>query len=396
MAGLWLVVQCRRGEPAEWVGRLPFTFGRQKGKFNRQERGESTQDQVTQQGGTVEMERKAPDPTQGRNPERTLPSTAFTRFAWGVAGYSLLVVLWGYFLRISESGDGCGTDWPLCLGEVLPTGSTFPTFVEFSHRLTSGIVLLLVVALYVWARRALPRGHAVRTGAGLALILTITESLFGAILVVFGWVAGDISTGRILIRPAHVTNTFLLMAALLVTAWWAQRGVTSIPKPNRGEKTGLGALTPILLPIGAFFVISWTGSWTGLAATAFPADSVREGMSQYLAPEHLLIYLRMSHPLLALVAVWITVRFALETRSAVSQFAVEQGAPHDAALPRLALAVGIFAALQLVAGPVTIVLGNPVYMRLVHLLLADLLWAALVVTASARLEISGRRLLQHK
>jgi heme A synthase len=321
-------------------------------------------------------------------------SRGFTRFACGVAGYSLLVILWGYFLRISESGDGCGTDWPLCHGEVLPTGSPFPTFVEFSHRLTSGLVLLLVIALYLWARRAFPKKHAVRTGAGLALLLTLTESLFGAILVVFGWVATDISTGRILIRPVHVTNTFLLMAALLLTAWWATRGVSRIPRPIAGsgarEEPGshdFGALSPLLLPIGAFMVLSWTGAWTGLAATAFPAETVREGMGQYLDAEHLLIYLRMTHPLLAVVAVALFLRFA---RSSWGM--APRAAPGDRAIPRLAVGVGILAALQLVAGPVTIVLGNPVTLRLLHLLLADLLWAGVVVLASARLEAANSAL----
>jgi heme A synthase len=317
-------------------------------------------------------QRRPADEAQGSSP-------AFTRFAWGVAAYSLLVILWGYFLRISESGDGCGTDWPLCHGEVLPTGSPFPTFVEFSHRLTSGIVLLLVVALYFWARRRFPKGHAVRTAAGFSLLLTLTESLFGAILVVFGWVATDISTGRILIRPVHVTNTFLLMAALLLTAWWAHRGVSALPRPRTGS--ALGSLRPLLLPLGGFMALSWTGAWTGLAATAFPAETVREGMGQYLDPEHLLIYLRMTHPLLALGVIWALLRFARSTWQLA-----HDAAPWDRALPRLALGIGVLASLQLVAGPVTIVLGNPVSLRLTHLLLADLLWAALVVTASARLE----------
>jgi heme A synthase len=301
------------------------------------------------------------------------PETRHRRFAFfasGVFVYSLLAILWGYFLRISESGDGCGTDWPLCHGAVVPEAAHFSTFVEFTHRLSSGVVLLLVAAMAVWAFRAFPRGAAVRRGAGASLLLTLSESLFGAVLVVFGWVAGDVSTGRILIRPLHVTNTFLLMAALALTAWWALRGTPRVP-PLRAA--GVRLLLPAFL---GTLALAWTGAWTGLAATAFPATTLQEGMGQYLAPEHLLVPLRMLHPVLAVGVVILLVRLALRVRER-----------HAASTPRrLAVAVGGLALVQLVVGPVTILLGNPVAARLGHLLLADLLWVALILLGSTVLE----------
>ncbi len=304
----------------------------------------------------------------------------FAIFAWGVFGYSLLAILWGYFLRISESGDGCGTDWPLCHGAVVPQAAEFSTFVEFTHRLSSGVVLLLVMAMAIWAFKAFPRGAAVRKGAGAALLLTLSESLFGAVLVVFGWVAGDVSLGRILIRPFHVTNTFLLMAALALTAWWAVRRTSRLP-PLPAD--GVRLLLPAFL---GTLALAWTGAWTGLAATAFPAPTLQEGMGQYLEPEHLLVPLRMLHPVLAVGVVLLLVRLALRVREG-----------HPAATPgRLALAVGVLAAVQLVVGPVTILLGNPVAARLGHLLLADLLWVALVLLGSAVLEEEARGAPAHR
>jgi heme A synthase len=318
----------------------------------------------------------APPPPRRRR--LSLSPAAFARMAWGVGGYTLAVILWGYFLRISESGDGCGTDWPLCHGEVIPASPTFSTLVEFSHRLTSGVVLLAVLALAFVAFRSFPRGHALRFGAGAALVLTLTESLFGAVLVVFGWVAGDISLGRTLIRPVHVTNTFLLMASLALTAWWATRLVSTLPRP------GPGALRPLVLPLLGVLALAWTGAWTGLAVTAFPAESLGEGLGQYVAPEHILIWLRMSHPVLALAVIVLLVRLARDTWA----LAQHRG---DGALGRLAVGVGALAAVQLLAGPLTIAAGNPVGMRLFHLLLADLLWVALVLLVSARFESALHR-----
>jgi heme A synthase len=241
--------------------------------------------------------------------EPTVRNRQFSLFAWGVFGYSLLAILWGYFLRISESGDGCGTDWPLCHGAVVPATPHFSTFVEFTHRLSSGLVLLLVLAMAVWAFRAFPRGAAVRKAAGASLLFTVSESLFGAVLVVFGWVATDVSTGRILIRPVHVTNTFLLMAALVLTAWWASRGTSRVPS-LRSDRVRL--LLPGML---GTLALAWTGAWTGLATTAFPAQTLQEGVGQYLDPEHLLVSLRMLHPLLAVAVVAILIRMVLPAPS---------------------------------------------------------------------------------
>jgi heme A synthase len=294
-----------------------------------------------------------------------MESRRFPAFAVGISVYTLATILWGYFLRISESGDGCGTDWPLCHGAMVPAEAAFPTWVEFIHRASSGMVLVLVAALALAAWRSFPRGHALRVGAGLALLFTVTESLFGALLVVFGLVAEDISTARILIRPLHVTNTFMLMAALAFTAWAAVRGVSARPErrwPNRA--TGLALLGTLAL--------AWTGSWTGLASTAFPAASVGEGVGQYLSAEHFLIYLRTIHPLVAVGVVTYLVRFALRLRA------------ENAAGPLRSLAsvAGVLAVIQLLMGGATILLLQPAWMRLLHLALADLLWVAVVLVAA--------------
>lgn len=294
----------------------------------------------------------------------------FSVFAWGVLAYSLVVIAWGYFLRISESGNGCGTDWPLCEGAIVPTAAEFPTWVELIHRMSSGVVLIAVLAMALWAFRVFPRAHAVRKAAAAAVVLTITESLFGALLVVFGWVAGDISTARILIRPFHVTNNFLLMAALGLTAWWAARGVRRAPPFSSLGRAG------ILLPAAAILLLASTGSWTGLADTAFPVERLGEGLAQYVHPEHVLIYLRAVHPVIALITVGLVARFVIGVSKR----------PADPTQRRLGLIVGTLAAAQLVVGPLTILLLHPAGLRLFHLALADLLWLSFVFLSSATLE----------
>lgn len=294
----------------------------------------------------------------------------YRAFAWGVLGYSLCVILWGYFLRISESGDGCGTDWPLCSGEVVPASGGFPTWVEFTHRASSGLVLVLVVGLAALAFRRFGRGHPVRRAALASVLFTVTESLFGAVLVVFGWVAGDVSAGRVLIRPFHVTNTFLLMGALGLTAWWASRNVARVTWPGGPESRKFLAAAAGLLALAA------TGSWAGLAGTAFPAASIAGGLAQYVDPAHLLIYLRTAHPVVAVLALVLLVR-------ATGMSIPPRGEGVRRPLTRLVWALG---AAQPAVGTLTVLLLHPTGLRLLHLALADLLWLATLLLWSTHLE----------
>src|SRR5713101_9203967 len=77
----------------------------------------------------------------------------FTRYAWAVLGWNLLVILWGAYVRATGSGAGCGSHWPLCNGEFLPTTPQTQTVIEFTHRVTSGLSLVLVAILLIWCWR---------------------------------------------------------------------------------------------------------------------------------------------------------------------------------------------------------------------------------------------------
>src|SRR5688572_1368176 len=94
----------------------------------------------------------------------------FSRFAWGVVAYNILVVLWGAWVRITGSGAGCGEHWPTCNGQLVPRSPSVQTLIEYSHRLTSGVCLVLSLAVFVWALRLFGPGHRVRRFAGWAFL----------------------------------------------------------------------------------------------------------------------------------------------------------------------------------------------------------------------------------
>ena len=288
----------------------------------------------------------------------------FAKYACLVLVYNLAVIAWGAYVRASGSGAGCGSHWPLCNGAVIPRSPTSQTLIEFSHRLTSGLALLLVVGLVVWAFRAYERAHPVRRWAIASAVFILTEALIGAGLVLFEYVAENKSIARAYWMSGHLFNTFLLLASLALTAWsalddkwWRAR-----------EPVALDWVLAVAI-IGTL-TLGVSGAVTALGATLFPVTSLAEGLRQDLSPtSHVLIRLRFYHPLIAvLVSTWLlfAANFARTQRPGVWT-------------NRFAAALMGLVVIQLLAGLTNLLLHAPIWLQLVHLLLSDLLWLALIL-----------------
>lgn len=287
------------------------------------------------------------------------------RYTWVVLIYNLAVISWGAYVRATGSGAGCGAHWPLCNGEVVLRAPAIETLIEFSHRATSGLALVSVVVMFIWARRITSPGHPVRVGATLSLVLMLSEAALGAGLVLFQLVADNASAARAFAVAAHLLNTFLLLAALTLSVYWASGGrVLRVDVRREGM---------IRLSLGAFalLVVSVAGAITALGDTLFPSTSIAAGLSADLsATSHMLIRLRTIHPVLAVMV-------ALYLMTSVWQMA-------DGAVKARSLA-GVLTwllAVQLVAGMVNVLLLAPVWLQLVHLLLADAVWITYVFLAA--------------
>src|ERR1700687_3408563 len=146
------------------------------------------------------------------------------RFAWAALCWNVAVVLWGAYVRATGSGAGCGNRWPLCDGHVVGGSAKAQTIVEFTHRITSVISLLMVTGLVVWCWRVTKKGDWARYSAVLAAAFLANEALLGAALVLLKHVANDQSAGRILLFCLHFGNTLLLLAMLSLTAAWLSNG----------------------------------------------------------------------------------------------------------------------------------------------------------------------------
>jgi cytochrome c oxidase assembly protein subunit 15 len=95
-----------------------------------------------------------------------------------------IVLLAGALVTKTESGRGCGDDWPLCNGKFIPA-YTIESLIEYSHRAVTGVVGLLVLFTALWVWKAL-RNHteAVLYAFG-ALFFTILQAILGAMAVMW-------------------------------------------------------------------------------------------------------------------------------------------------------------------------------------------------------------------
>lgn len=299
----------------------------------------------------------------------------FAKYAWFVVAYNLLVIVWGAYVRASKSGDGCGSHWPLCNGEVLPFSSTSKTLIEFSHRFTSGLALISMIVLLVWAFRYFPRRRVGRVYAALAMVFMLTEAAIGAGLVLFEYVAENKSMARALWMSAHLINTFLLLAMLSLTAWAATR--------NEQARLRDQGVIPWIFAAAVLgvLVLGVSGAVTALGGTLFPVTSLAEGLRQDLSPTaHVLIRLRFFHPFIALGVGALLVMTARTARTA-------RIGSWTAFFSNGLIAVVL---LQLLAGLVNLLLHAPIWLQLIHLLLSDLLWIALVLLAHSALTDPAR------
>jgi heme A synthase len=302
----------------------------------------------------------------------------FARFAWTVLGYTVLVAVWGAFVRATGSGAGCGNHWPLCNGEVLPRAPAVETLIELSHRLTSGLLGPLAVALAVWAWRRFGGRHRIARAALAGLVLTVAEALVGAGLVRFDLVADDASVARGLVMAAHLLNTFLLLAALALAAAWASGWAAGPAGPRRPEPGARGGAARWLLAGGlaAVAVLGASGAVTALGDTLFPvAEMTDEAVAELPAAARLLIRLRVLHPFLAVGAAAYLIVMAVAVRTLAPAPRVD----------RLAWTLGALFTVELAAGLLNVALAAPVWLQLVHLTLAYLVWLTLVLLAAEAL-----------
>ncbi len=271
------------------------------------------------------------------------------------------MIVWGAYVRASGSGAGCGAHWPLCNGVLIPESQAQKTWVEFSHRLSSGVLITLVGGLFVSAWRLFPRSSFAFKAAALSFFAVWLEALIGAFLVLLRLVEHDQSVLRVVSVSLHLVNTLFLLAALVCAALAPLKKTPRWRWPLPDERWWPRGLLVGFAALGAL------GAVAALGDTLFPPSSVLGGIvADFSDSRHIAERIRVLHPLLAVswagaFAYWVA--------------GVYERMPRFKRLGQLALAI---AGLNLTLGMLNIFLLAPLWLQMLHLLIAILLWIVFI------------------
>lgn len=265
-----------------------------------------------------------------------------TRLASTAALATYLLIVLGGIVRISGSGLGCGDEWPVCHGRLIPSFTDVATLIEWSHRLVAGIVSLLVASLaaVTWWQRHRTDGTRSGIGAYVALGLLAVQVALGAVTV------------RLHLPPwtvvLHLGTAMALFAALLYVVLGEPRFRPSMP-----------ALAAAVL--GCFTILLGAMTANLGAATACAGFPLCNG--QLVPAARSLAAVQWTHRLFAYGLFAYLLLWAAASR--------RRG-------PALALAV---ATLQIGVAAAMILLGLPRGLQATHVAVGALVWAVLVIVA---------------
>ncbi len=289
---------------------------------------------------------------------------AYVRFAWITLAVTIVVIVWGAVVRATGSGAGCGSHWPFCNGDVVPLAPATETIIEFTHRLTSGVAMVLALVMALWARRLFAPGHPARRWAMYAFVFMLIEAAIGAGIVLLELVADDTSPLRAGYIAVHLTNTMFLVGAMTAAIRFAgapghraigPSGDRAIGASGGEGIAGARAWQWQAVALAMMVIVAAAGAIVALGDTLFPHASLAEGIAADTDPtSHFLIRLRIWHPILAGVASIVAI-----------------------AAYRRALVTGCVL-FQVGLGVINLLMLAPLPLQMAHLLVSNLLWMAMV------------------
>lgn len=299
----------------------------------------------------------------------------YYRFVLFTIIYNVFVILWGAFVRATGSGAGCGRHWPLCNGEVIPMATSVHTQIEFTHRITSGLSLPLVLFAAYWGFQLFPKPSPGRRFSLIAAISIVLEALIGAGLVLFELVSHNQSLKRTLSMALHFSNTLVLIASLVLMACYALRGAHHhyFWHENPLKK-------PVLTFTSLFAALGMAGAITALGDTLFPSASLAHGLqADWDVTSHFLIRLRIIHPILAMT-------FALFFAPWVYSFTQEHPSSEISRKGKIAL---FLLASNLLLGGLNLYWLAPISLQLIHLFFGVGVWIAILLFFEALLSLKS-------
>ncbi len=292
------------------------------------------------------------------------------RLSVATAALAYVLIVLGGIVRITGSGLGCGDDWPLCNGRLIPPLDDIRTLIEYTHRLVAALLSVLVVGLAVLA--VLKRSQPGLSGPGnplraalLALVLLITQVLLGAVTV---WL--ELSAWVVVL---HLGTALALLATLVVLALRAGQPISSTAGGSGSDRSlgkatlAAGVLVALTLLLGGLTA----NLGAGAACQGFPLCSGQiwpsgtgSGGSGGSGLAHVHWIHRLAAYALMLYLLWLAL--TAHRTSASRPLRVATWA-----------AVGL-AASQVAVAAVMVLAGLPPLWRVAHVAVGSALWVTLV------------------
>jgi cytochrome c oxidase assembly protein subunit 15 len=139
----------------------------------------------------------------------------------------LVVLVMGARVTSTGSAQGCGRDWPLCNGKLVPD-LTFAAAIEFSHRAVTGIEGVLIVALTVAVLALYRDQRPIQVLAPLMLGFLLLQAGMGAAAVKYPEAP--------VVLARHFGISLIALASTALTALYIRRpgAMLAAPAVSRG------------------------------------------------------------------------------------------------------------------------------------------------------------------
>jgi heme A synthase len=303
------------------------------------------------------------------------PSVGFRRLAVWTAVITYLLIIWGGIVRVTGSGNGCGTSdqWPLCHGSLLPAWQ-LNTLIEFTHRWLASIctilVIVLTVATWVWHRHQ----RKILVGTSVAAGLFVVQIALGAITV-----ETNLPGGVVML---HLANALLLFAVLIYVAVVATTVGTARQSPGLGAAANAALKVPVVIAVVATYVVALSGAFLVATNSTGGCSSWPLCGSGFSIPTTQSATINVAHRVIAGVVVLMLGGLMAMIRK------LRHG---DRVVGIAVMAVNVLLVLQVAAGALDAIFNLPAGLSALHIALASLLWGAVVAVALLALQVVGEK-----
>jgi protoheme IX farnesyltransferase len=297
-------------------------------------------------------------------------SIRWLALAVAIAGYLLIVI--GGTVRVTGAGLGCGPEWPLCNGRLVP-GWDLLAWIEYVHRLIALAVILLTgaVAVASWRVRS-PDRWMVRLpliAAGLVLV----QAMLGAITV---WTHLE---AAVVALHLGVALSYLAVALVLAFRTWF---------PALARVAGRSPLRPWLVAaLGAVFLLMLSGAYTAKRGAGFACPEWPFCGGFWIPTGWTNVDVHLTHRLIALVAVLLVAGVAWKARRVRGESPWVVG---------LVTAAAVLMVAQVFVGAANIWFRLHPAVSVAHLAVATIVWVLLVLAVLAGRALASATVQQER